>query len=270
MRRDWFARLLLILLILAVAAGTALVLVELSRVRKLQLRTMRMLEQTRRTASPLRAEEGSPPRTGGVFANAGFFVPGAPVGGRLCESISADPPGLNPIISNEATAAGIYSLCMAQLAERSLEHPDGEYLPMMAESWEISPDRLAYRIRLRRGIMWDAYTDPATGEKVPAKEVTADDFRFFVNVLRDENVNCAPLRGYYQDLDGIEVKGRYEFVVRWKRPFYGSLSATLGMSPLPEHYYHNYPGPFDGRRFNDDHRRNAFIVGCGPYRFERW
>jgi len=267
MRRDLISRCLLIVLILTVAVGTALILIELSRVRKLQVRTQRMLAQTR-FAHRSKAETL---RTGTErFANAEFFVPGAAVGGRLHGSISSDPPGLNPIISNEATTSAIYSLCMAQLAERDLEHPDGEYLPMMAESWEISPDRLAYRIRLRKGIMWNDYTDPVTGEKVPAKEVTAEDFRFFTDVLRDENVNCAPLRSYYRDLDGIEAVNEHEFVVRWKRPFYGSLSATLGMSPLPKHYFHSYPGPFDGKRFNDDYRRNAFIVGCGPYRFERW
>jgi peptide/nickel transport system substrate-binding protein len=42
------------------------------------------------------------------------------------------------------------------------------------------------------------------------------------------------------------------------------------MSPLPRHLYHAYDGPFDGKRFNDDHQRNRMIVGCGPYRFLRW
>ena len=161
-------------------------------------------------------------------------------------------------------------MCVVALGERPYDHPDGEFSPLAAESWEISPDRLTYRIKLRRGIMWDDFTDPVTQKRHPAKEVTAEDFRFFVDVLRDPAVNCAPLRSYYQDLDSLEVISPYEFVVRWKRPFYGSLAATLGMSPLPRHYYHQYPGKFDGKRFNDDHKRNAFIVGCGPYRLESW
>ena len=258
---------LLALLIIVVAAGQTLILIELARTRALDVRTRRTLEKLRKQKP---RAVGGRRRKVARFANAGYFPADAPVGGTLRESISADPPTLNPIISNEATASGIYSLCMASLAERDWAHPDGEFKPMMAEAWEISPDHLSYRIRLRPGIMWNDYTDPVSGEKVPAKEVTAEDFRFFVDVVRDEDVNCAPLRVYYQDLDGVEVLGRYEFVVRWKKPFYGSLSATLGMSPLPKHYYHNYPGKFDGRRFNDDHKRNDFIVGCGPYRFERW
>lgn len=267
MRRNWLADLLLAILIATVAAGTALILAELSRTRKLLARTRSELEALRKTR---RLPAAAPNAREGRFANSGHFVPGAAARGTLRESIVSDPPNLNPLISNEATASGIYSLCMASLAERDWETPDGEFLPVMAESWESSPDHLVYRIRLRKGIMWNDYVDPVTGEKIPAKEVTAEDFRFFLDVVRNENVNCAPLRGYYQDLESIEVVNAHEFVVRWKRPFYGSLSATLGMSPLPKHYFHNYPGPFDGKRFNDDHRRNAFVVGCGPYRFERW
>ena len=267
MRRDVTARWLLAILIAAVVAGTALILTELARTRKLLVRTRQALEELqKRRPRPAEARD----RKSGTFANAKHFVPGAPVRGALRESITSDPPSLNPLINNEATASGIYSLCMASLAERDLDRPDGEFLPMMAESWSVSPDHLVYRIRLRKGIMWNDFTDPATGEKVPAKEVKAEDFRFFLDVVRDESVNCAPLRSYYQDLAGIEVVNEYEFVVRWKKPFYGSLSATLGMSPLPKHYYHRYPGKFDGKRFNDDHKRNAFIVGCGPYRFDRW
>ena len=267
MRRDIWARILLALLTLVTAAGLALAIQALERTRKLQLRTLealRKLEQRSRTAgTPGAAATGS-------IANAEYFVPGASPGGKLRECIAGEPPNLNPLISNEATASMLHSLCMSTLAERDWARPDGEFKPLMAEKWEISPDRLTYRIWLRRGIMWDDYTDPVTGRAVPAREVTAEDFKFFVEVLRDPEVNAAPLRSYYQDLDTLEVVNPYEFVVRWKRPFYGSLPATLGMSPLPRHYFHDYPGKFDGRRFNDDHRRNAFIVGCGPYRLERW
>ena len=266
MRRDGVARILLAILVVVTAAGLLLILQALERTRKLQLRTLATLRKLE--SRPAAAERRA--KAHGDFANAEYFVADAAPGGTLSECIGTEPPNLNPLITNEATASEIYSLCMSSLAERDWAHPDGEFRPLMAESWEISPDRLSYRIRLRRGIKWYAFTDPVTGRAVPEKEVTAEDFRFFTDVLRDPTVNCAPLRSYYQDFDSLEVVNSHEFVVRWKRPFYGSLSATLGMSPLPRHYFHDYPGPFDGKRFNDDHRRNAFIVGCGPFRLERW
>ena len=38
---------------------------------------------------------------------------------------------------------------------------------------------------------------------------------------------------------------------------------------MPRHFY-DYGGKFDGKTFNNDHRRHRMIVGCGPYRFVRW
>ena len=270
MKRDPAARILLAALVVAVIVVGGLAIQALERARKLNLQaleTLRRIEE--RLAAPAAAQPGRS-SAGAEIANREFFVPGARVGGELRSCIASEPPSLNPLISNEATSMDIYSMCTVTLAERAYDRPDGEFLPFAAESWTISPDRLTYHIKLRRGIMWDDFTDPVTMKRHPAKEVTADDFKFFVEVMMDPDVNCAPLRSYYCDLEGLEVIGPHEFVVRWKRPFYGSLSATLGMSPLPRHYYHQYPGKFDGKRFNDDHRRNAFIVGCGPYRLESW
>ncbi|MBQ4106326.1 MAG: hypothetical protein IJC73_01950 [Lentisphaeria bacterium] len=202
-------------------------------------------------------------------ANRAYFDPAAVDGGRLVAAIQADPQNLNYLINNDAATAEFHALVNASLAATDYANPD-IWRPMMAESWEISEDRLSYHIRLRRGILWQDFTDPVTGRRWENREVTAHDFKFFIDVIRNPQVNCEPLRVYYQDLDGIEILNDYEFVVRWKRKFYGSLRCTLGMSPLARHLYADYPEPFDGARFNEDNARNRMIVGCGPYRFDRW
>ena len=238
MRRDGAVRMLLAALVVATVVGGCLAIQALERARKLNLQAITALRRLEERLANPPAPDGNLRPDDGRIANREFFVPGAKVGGELRSCIAAEPPNLNPLISNEATAMDIYSMCIVSLAERAYDRPDGEFLPLAAESWTISPDRLAYHIKLRRGIMWDDFTDPVTMKRHPAREVTAEDFRFFVEVLMNPEVNCAPLRSYYCDLDGLEVIGPYEFVVRWKRPFYGSLAATLGMSPLPRHYYH--------------------------------
>ncbi len=202
-------------------------------------------------------------------ANREFFDPGAVRGGRLIQTLQADPPNLNPYISGENTAMSLYGLCTSTLAERNWAAPE-EFQPMLAESWTISPDHKTYRIKLRKGVMWQDFTDPVTGREFRNVEVKAADFKFAVDVVKNPDVNCEPLRGYYQDLESVEIVNDYEFVVKWSKAYYGSLAITLGLYPLPRHYYHDYPGPFDGKKFNDDHVRNSFIVGCGPYRFIRW
>ena len=148
MKRDHTARMLLAALVIAVIVGGCLTIQALERARKLNLQALEMLRNLEeRMANPVTVALGSP--AGGKVANREFFVPGARVGGELRSCIASEPPNLNPLISNEATASDIYSMCVVSLAERPYDRPDGEFAPLAAESWEISPDRLTYRISQR-------------------------------------------------------------------------------------------------------------------------
>ena len=204
-----------------------------------------------------------------TVANAEFFDPEAQPGGRMIQATAADSENLNHLINNDATVSHFHSLTNSTLAERNFRDQD-RFEPLMAESWEISDDHLVYKIKLRKGILWHDFTDPVTGKEWRKKEVTAHDFKFYLDLVRNPDVNCEALRNYYQDLDKIEIQDDYNFTVRWKRPFYGSKESTLFLSPMPRHLYDDYPEPFDGKRFNNDHLRNRVLVGCGPYRFDRW
>ena len=201
-------------------------------------------------------------------ANAGYFDPAARVGGKLVSALSADAPHFNPLTVNEANASTILELCSAPLAERDWANLE-QFKPMLAESWEISPDNLVYRIKLRRNAKWQEYVCPDSGKLIPAREITADDFVFAVEAMMDPEVDCANRRSYYKDLDRVEAAGKYELIVTWKKAYYGSLASTLGLTPLPREYYCKN-GKFDGKSFNNDHVRNRTIISCGPYRMERW
>lgn len=51
------------------------------------------------------------------------------------------------------------------LADRDYaDDGSGALKPMLAESWTISPDKLKYRIKLRRGVLWHDFRDPVTGK----------------------------------------------------------------------------------------------------------
>ncbi len=275
MNGNGFVKFLLTVLILAVIYFGWVLTGALDRVRESNLRVLERLEQLQHTLAAPTPLVDRPPLpasaapSGDDIANRQFFDPAAVPGGRLIQATSADTPNLNPLINNEATASEFHGLCVPSLAEPNYADPT-EYQPLLAESWEISPDHKTYRIKLRRGVFWDPFTDPETGVKHGPKEVTAADFKFFVDVVKNPDVNCEAIRSYYQDLESVEIVNDFEFVVRWKVEYYGSRASTLGMSPLPRHFYHFYDGPFDGKRFNNDHRRNRMLIGCGPYRFVRW
>ncbi|MBO4303454.1 MAG: hypothetical protein J6A21_02600, partial [Lentisphaeria bacterium] len=206
-----------------------------------------------------------------MVANRKYFDPAAVSGGRLLSAFGSDVGNMNMLINNDSYVSQIWEKVNDTLAERDyMDDGSGKYFPKMAVSWKVSKDKLRWRIRLRKGIFWHDFTDPVTGKKWEKVPVTAHDFKFFVDVVKNKEVDAVPLRSYLADLDRIEVFDDQEFDVVWSRPYFLSEDITLSLSPLPRHLYHAYKGPFSGKKFNDDHQRNRMAVGCGPYRFDRW
>ena len=203
------------------------------------------------------------------IANREFYDPNAVEGGRMIIPITSVSKNMNYIINNEAFVSGLWNLTTCSLAERNYENPE-IFQPKIAESWELSKDKMVYTVNLRKGVLWHDFKDPVTAKKWQNIEVTADDFKFYVDVIKNKDVDCAPVRSYLKDLGEIEVLSKYKFKVYWTKEYFLSEAITLWLIPLPRHLYHAYDGPFDGKRFNDDFQRNKIIVGCGPYRFVRW
>ncbi len=262
----FFDRLLKIFtVLLLIAAGYLL----FTLIQAVDMARLAAAEQRGREVPAAAGNTVSRSSANGSFANAAYFPAGVPDGGTLASVIFSDPPGLNPLLANEAAAQSIFALCSVTLAERDWAHPE-KFLPALAESWQISPDKRIFRVKLKKGVMWQGFTDPESNQYIPPREVTADDIKFTVDTILDPDVNCAALRSYYADLEKVTVISPYELEFRWKKRYYGSLSATLELFPLPRHFYLPDGRKFDGRKFNDDHKRNRMIVGCGPYNFVSW
>ena len=204
-------------------------------------------------------------------ANYSYFDRKAAPGGRLITAFASDVGNMNMLITPDAYVSAIWARANDTLAERDYKDSgSGKYLPKMAESWEISEDKCRYRITLRKGILWHDFTDPVTGKVWKNKEVTAHDFKFYIDTVKNPKVDAAPLRSYLADLEKIEIMDDYNFTVVWRKPYFLSEDITLSLSPLPRHLYHAYDGPFDGKKFNDDHKRNRMVVGCGAYYLAKW
>ncbi|MCD7895431.1 MAG: peptide-binding protein [Planctomycetaceae bacterium] len=223
------------------------------------------------TANALSVATGAAGNNGVVFANDEFRDPDAVEGGSHISRVQNLPGNLNSLVNNDSAVTAIQNYLVGTLAERNLDDLT-RYEPEMAESWEVSEDGLVYTIRLRKNIMWQPYTDPVTKQPVAAKPVTARDFLFYWETIQNEEVPCEPMRVYYHDLDRIEVVDDYTFKVIWKQPYSMSEAFTLGLSPLPEHYYRPDPN-WDDSRFADEFvssPRNQWIVGTGPYKLVKW
>jgi ABC-type transport system substrate-binding protein len=119
--------------------------------------------------------------------------------------------------------------------------------------------------------------DPAFAWLDRDVELTADDFKFAMDLLMDPNVDCPSLRNYYEDFAGCEVVDRFTFRMRWKRTVYTSLSSSLSLSPIPRHIYgrnadgSEIPAATVGVVFNKHwfDERNG-VAGVGAYILEEY
>lgn len=203
------------------------------------------------------------------IANLEFFDKNATQGGSMIIPVSTMSKNLNNLITNDAFVSSIWGFTGSTIAARNYNDPN-IFEPLLAQSWELSEDKQVYTIHLRKGVLWHDFKDPVSGKTWENVEVTADDFKFYLEVIKNEDVDCAPIRTYYKSLDRIEIIDRYTFKVYWSEKYFLSESSTLGLSPLPKHFYYDYEGAFDGKKFNDDFERNKIIVGCGPYFLDKW
>ena len=233
---------------------------ELSSIKR-QLGNMKISAETPSTATAARVKE--------KMANCEFYDTGAVTGGRLISATMSDTKNMNSIVNNDSLVAEIWEKCFDAIAERNYKNID-TYEPQLAESWSLSEDKMTYHIKLKKGILWHDFTDPVTKKEWKDVAVTSHDFKFYVDVVKNEKVESPFHRIYLQSLDRIDVINDYEFNVVWNKKYIKSEEITMGLSPLPRHLYHAYDGPFDGTKFNEDHERNKIVVGCGPYRFDRW
>ena len=266
---------LLAFFLIAVAATGYVLVTALDRLR-LELESLHATVRTlneKISSAPLRTAASAvpeKPKPEVPMANVQFFDPEAVSGDRFISSIAADTKNMNYLLNNDATLGNaLMPRVMDSLGVRAYDDLN-KFLPQMAESWNVSPDGLRIRVKLRDGILWHDFTDPVTKKEWKDVPVTSEDFKFYVDVVKDPKVDAAPLRTYLSDLDSVRVINDREFEVIWKKRYFLSLDMTLSLSPLPRHLYHAYEGPFNPERFNSDNERNRILVGCGPYRFIKW
>ena len=237
---------------------------------RLQAKDARLVRQDASSSQTAETTEAKPSKVPAQqAANAEFYDPKAVSGDRFISPLMADTRNMNSLINNDSYLYAVCADITESLAERNYKDID-KFQPLLAESWSVSDDKLIFTVKLRKGVLWHDFKDPVTGKEWKDVEVKADDFKFYVDVVKNVDVDCAPQRVYFENLKELVVLSDYEFKVIWAKPYFKALEMTLGLQPLPRHLYHAYEGPFDGKRFNDDSERNRIVIGTGPYRFDSW
>lgn len=171
-------------------------------------------------------------------------------GDWLIYNLGAEPATLNPITATDAyesivNGGNVYETLVKR------DNKTLEIVPLLADSWEVSDDKLTYTFHIKRGVKWH--------DGVP---FTSRDVVFSYERIMDPRVDAPQLRNYYQDIKRVEALDDYTVRFTYARPYFLALEFCGGMPVVPKHV-------FEKGDFNTNPAGRS-PVGTGPYRFLRW
>ncbi len=175
----------------------------------------------------------------------------AKVGGTFRYAQSQEADTLDPQKTNMLAAAYVLSFVGAALVNLG---PDGDIVPWLAKSWDVSEDGLVWTFHLRDDVKF-TNGDP----------LTAKDFEFtYKRALDPETASVMTASNLGPtDMDSFKAVDDYTFQITLKEPFYPlliSLSDQNYMMPLSEKAYTTM----------DNDELALAPISCGPYTVESW
>lgn len=166
------------------------------------------------------------------------------MGGTLNMGLLVEPPGLDPF--HQAADARI-QLSVLMYQGLFYESADGQAVPLLAESYEVSDDGLTYTVTLREGVKFHDGSD-----------MTAEDVAYSYNYIRDAE-NGSPGAGDFEIIENVEAVD--DRTVRF------TLSASN--ASLPMTLGNKYGAVVPAGYFDEEgaqNRMNSESVGTGPFK----
>jgi peptide/nickel transport system substrate-binding protein len=185
---------------------------------------------------------------------------GTPVpGGELTVAIDADPPSLNTIVDADWLASRItgHRVYEALIRLDIMHAPKYEFVPALAESWELSEDKKTYTFHLRKGVKFHDGTPFSSHDCVAT-----------FDKVRDQTTKAAHVRSILEELASYSAPDDYTFVTVWKKPYAFTLNSleSVGIQPA------STIQKLTGRQYNDaaTNPLNRKPIGTGPFKFVTW
>jgi peptide/nickel transport system substrate-binding protein len=196
-------------------------------------------------------------------------------GGTLASPYGDDPKGFNFLTENDSALTEQLKIYVAGAPASPHWANPYRYGPDLCWRVEVSPDYREYVLFFRRDAIW--HEPPVDLSKYPhlrgRHSVTARDYKFTLDAIRNPQTDCAPLRGYYDDIESVEAPDDWTCVIRWKKTLWHSIAFGLGRETMPEFVFgfsesgDRFPPETFGQQFNEHWLNKIGVCGCGPYRF---
>lgn len=210
----------------------------------------------------------------------------AETGDWIIKQEMSDAEKLNPTVTNDATAQGIYIYIFESLLD--VDRITYELKPRLAKSLpEISEDHLAYTFEIKDNIKFS-----------DGKPLTGEDIIFTLKTIKNPFTDAQALRNYFVDVKSAELVDGNKFKIRFNmvKPYFKVIYAIGDMSVTPKHIldkdgmndkftwdeFDAAQKTFDAKKFPDmqkyadflnseqTSRDPKFVIGSGPYVLDKW
>ena len=166
-------------------------------------------------------------------------------GGEFTEGLIGEPRFINPLFLQNDTDRDLAQLIYSGLLKNDGQ---GNFIPDLAENFNVSDDGLAYRFNLRKNIKWH-----------DGKNFSTDDVVFTVKTTQNQDF-ASPQRINWQGVEIIKIDD-WTIEFRLKNP-YTQFINNLSLGILPSHLWQDVkPGNFILSELN------LKPIGTGPYEF---
>ncbi|WP_274651970.1 ABC transporter substrate-binding protein [Paenibacillus humicola] len=167
---------------------------------------------------------------------------GAPAGGKVLNiGINADPPSLDPYASSALVDRYVQNSIFDKLFDLD---KDGKIVPMLAESYEISPDGKTYTLKLKQGVKFQDGTD-----------FNADAVKFNLDRYEEDN---SRRKNELKFVDSVTAVDANTVKIQLSQPFSPFLSILTDRAGM-------MASPSAVKKYGDDFVNHP--VGTGPYAF---
>ncbi|MEP7146093.1 MAG: ABC transporter substrate-binding protein [bacterium] len=210
----------------------------------------------------------------------------ATTGDWLIKQEMSDAEKLNPTVTNDASASGIYIYIYETLLDVSRE--TYEIIPLIAKSTPvISDDHLTYTFDLKEEVKFsDGH--PLTGE----------DVIFTVKTIKNPFTDAQALRNYFDDVKSVELVDGNKYKVKFtmSKPYFRAVYSLGSLAITPKHILDKdgmndkftwedltaAQKSLDAKKYSDMQkyaeflnsqevsREAKYLIGSGPYLFDKW